>query len=320
MTIVVAGGAGMLGSHLVDWLIARDHHVVVLDNFLTGSPANLAHLTGDERLRVIAADITDPLDELGRSIGPIDRIYHLASPASPIAYARNPIATLMVNAQGTRRLLDLALASDARFLLASTSEVYGDPEVSPQPETYWGNVNPIGPRACYDEGKRFAESLTTTYGRVHGLDVRIARIFNTYGPRSAIDDGRVIPNFCVQALRGEPITIYGDGRQTRSFCYVDDLVRGLILLAERPGLSGEVINLGNPDELTIGGIAETIVALAGSGSSVVYRELPIDDPLQRRPEIEKARRLLDWEPEIDLQAGLSRTLAAFRDALARQVD
>lgn len=312
MTTLVAGGAGMVGSHLVDALIARDHQVIVLDNYTTGSPRNLAHLIGSSQLDLVNADIVQPLEGNSQSFGRVDQIYHLASPASPVAYARDPIATLLVNAEGTRRLLELARAHRTRFVLASTSEVYGDPQVTPQPESYWGNVNPIGPRACYDEGKRFAESLTMTYGRAHGLDVRIARIFNTYGPRSAVDDGRVIPNFCVQAIRGEPITIYGDGNQTRSFCYVADLVRGLMLLMEGEGLAGEVVNLGNPNEQKIARIAAEIVALAGSDSPIVFQPLPIDDPVHRCPDITKARALLSWQPEIDLQRGLRATLDAFR--------
>lgn len=317
MNVLVAGGAGMVGSHLVDALIARGDHVHVLDNFATGSPRNLAHLAGNPRLALVAADITSPIPELATGDRQFDRIYHLASPASPVAYARDPIATLMVNALGTRHLLELALPHGARFLLASTSEVYGDPLVVPQPESYWGNVNPTGPRAPYDEGKRFAESLTMSYHRVYDLDVRIARIFNTYGPKSAVDDGRVIPNFCVQALRNKPLVIYGAGAQTRSFCYVSDLVAGMIALMETQGLCGEVVNLGNPAEQTIAAIASEIVAIAGSRSTIVFGPLPVDDPMQRRPDIEKARSLLGWEPRIDFATGIEPTLAYFRETMAR---
>jgi nucleoside-diphosphate-sugar epimerase len=318
MNVLVAGGAGMVGSHLVDALIARGDRVTVVDNFLTGSSRNLAHLRDNRLLALVNADITEPFDNGVLRDDLLDRIYHLASPASPVAYARDPIATLMVNAQGTRHLLELARAHEARFLLASTSEVYGDPLVVPQPESYWGNVNPIGPRASYDQGKRFAESLTMTYHRVHELDIRIARIFNAYGPRSAVDDGRVIPNFCVQALQGKPLTIYGDGGQTRSFCYIADLIGGLIALMDVDGLNGEVINLGNPDEQTIATIAAEVVATAGSKSPIVYLPLPIDDPAQRRPDIAKARELLRWEPQIDFQIGLRPTLEYFRNALTNR--
>ncbi len=315
MNVLVAGGAGMVGSHLVDGLVARGDQIIVLDNYMTGSPRNLAHLAGVPGLRIVNTNITEPLTEAAADWGKIDQIFHLASPASPVAYAREPIATLMVNALGTKHLLDLAVAQGARFVLASTSEVYGDPLVSPQPETYWGNVNSVGPRACYDEGKRFAESLLVSYQRVYGLDVRIARIFNTYGPRSAVDDGRVIPNFCVQALRGEPLTIYGDGNQTRSFCFVSDLVRGMILLSEVEGITGEVINLGNPHEQTVAEIAAEIIRLAGSASTIDFHTLPIDDPIQRRPDITKAGELLGWSPEIDFRTGLARTLDYFREVI-----
>jgi UDP-glucuronate decarboxylase len=311
---LIAGGAGMVGSHLVDALIARGDRVFVLDNFVTGSPRNLAHLARHDRLEVIDADLARSLPDALRRVR-LDRIYHLASPASPVAYARHALATLMVNARGTMQLLELARELGARFLLASTSEVYGDPRVAPQSETYWGNVNPLGPRACYDEGKRIAESIASTYRRVHRVDIRIARIFNTYGPRSNPTDGRVVPNFCVQALRGEPLTVYGDGSQTRSFCYVADLVRGLVGLMETEGLAGEVVNLGNPAEVTIAAIAATIVELAGSPSPIVYRPLPIDDPVRRRPDFAKARLLLGWRPEVGLREGLPPTLEALRQAM-----
>lgn len=314
MNVLVTGGAGLIGSHLVDALLARGDAVTVVDNFSTGRRANLAHVIGDARILVVETDVSEPLPELPRR--PYTRIYHLASPASPVDYVRWPIETLLVNAIGTRLLLDLATADGARFLLASTSEVYGDPERHPQREDYWGNVNPVGPRSCYDESKRFAESYTVAMGRTAGVDVRIARIFNTYGPRSRPDDGRLIPNFCVQAIRGEPLTIYGDGSQTRSFCYVSDLVRGLVALMETDGLKGEVVNLGNPGEFTVLDAAEQIRRLAGSRSDVVFRPLPIDDPTRRRPDIGKAQRSLGWEPAIDLSSGLEPTLAWFRTVLS----
>ena len=313
---LVAGGGGFIGSHLVDTLIDAGHSVVVVDNFLTGQAVNLRHLEGFDQFRLVRADISEPLPEEATA-EPYDRVYHLASPASPVGYRRFPLETLEVNSTGTRRLLDLAKRDNARFLFASTSEAYGDPLVHPQPETYWGNVNPIGWRSCYDEGKRFAESLTVTFGDVHGLDVRIARIFNTYGPRSALNDGRVIPNFCVQALRGLPITIYGTGDQTRSLCYVDDLVKGLHLLMEIDGLSGEVVNLGNPQEVTVLQIAEVIRELAESDSPLEHRPLPQDDPARRKPDIAKAIRLLDWSPAVELTLGMTRTLAYFRDELTK---
>ena len=315
MRVLVAGGSGFIGSHLVDRLLEAEHHVTVADNLLTGQPANLAHQAGNPALRIVDQDISAPFgSELAD--GTFDRIYHLASPASPRGYARFPIETLLVNSQGTHRLLDLAQQHGARFLLASTSEVYGDPQVHPQVETYWGNVNPIGPRACYDEGKRFAETMTVEYVRQRRVDARIARIFNTYGPRSHPGDGRVVPNFCVQALRQEPITIYGSGGQTRSFCYVADLVEGLILLMETDGLAGEVVNLGNPEEHTIRQFADRIVALAGSTSTIVHEDLPVDDPQRRRPDISRAERLLGWHPQTSLDDGLGRTLRYFRTVLS----
>lgn len=315
MRVLVAGGSGFIGSHLVDRLLGEGHSVTVADNLLTGQPANMAHQARNPALRVVEQDIANPLvADLADSA--FDRIYHLASPASPKGYARFPIETLLVNSQGTHRLLDLAQQHGARFLLASTSEVYGDPLVHPQVETYWGNVNPIGPRACYDEGKRFAETMTVEYVRQRGVDARIARIFNTYGPRSHPGDGRVVPNFCVQALRQEPITIYGSGGQTRSFCYVADLVDGLVRLMETDGLPGEVVNLGNPEEHTIRQFADRIVALAGSSSSIVHEALPVDDPQRRRPDISRAEHLLGWHPQTSLDDGLEQTLAYFRTVLA----
>jgi UDP-glucuronate decarboxylase len=314
MQILVTGGAGFIGSHLVERLLAEGHSVVVADNFITGQPANLDHLSDHPNLLVFPQDMAQPLrSEITNE--QYDRIYNLASPASPKGYMRYPIETLLVNAVGTHHALELARHQGARFLQASTSEVYGDPEVHPQVETYWGNVNSVGPRSCYDEGKRFAESLVMEYVRQGKVDARIARIFNTYGPRSAPSDGRVVPNFCIQAIENKAITIYGTGQQTRSFCYVDDLVRGFLLLMEADDLAGEVVNLGNPDEHTIVDFAERIIALTGSESRILYQPLPQDDPARRRPDISKARQLLGWQPEIGLDDGLCRTIAFFRDSL-----
>jgi len=314
MRILVTGGAGFIGSHLVDSLLAQGHHVVMADNFLTGRYVNATHIETHPNLRIVHQDMVDP-GAPAALVGPFDRIYNLASPASPRGYGRYPIQTQLVNSVGTYHTLQVAKRDGARFLQASTSEVYGDPLVHPQPETYWGNVNPNGVRSCYDEGKRFAESLAMEYVRQYGVDVRIVRIFNTYGPRSNPRDGRVVPNFCVQALRGEPITIYGSGEQTRSFCYVDDLVRGLHALMETDGLAGEVVNLGNPAEVTVGELAERVVALTGSRSTIRYDPLPSDDPTRRCPDITKARQLLGWEPAVDLGGGLPSTIEYFASAL-----
>lgn len=310
MRVLVTGGAGFIGSHLVEALLNQQHVVVVADNFLTGRYVNLAHIEGHPSLQIVHHDITEPttdavLDE------PFDRIYNLASPASPRGYGRYPLETLLVNSMGILQALRLAERDNARFVQASTSEVYGDPEVHPQVESYWGNVNPVGPRSCYDEGKRFGESLTMEFVRRSQLDARVARIFNTYGPRSNPKDGRVVPNFCVQALKNEPITIYGAGDQTRSFCFVDDLVRGLIALMETDGLIGEVINLGSPDEHTIEAFAKQVIALTRSGSSLEFEPLPIDDPTRRQPDITKARGLLGWEPHVTLTDGLMATIQHF---------
>lgn len=317
MNVLVSGGSGLIGSHLVDRLMAGGDRVTVVDDFSTGRRANIEHLAHDDRLRVIEADLTRDLPP-ALLAAPYDRVYHLASPASPPDFVRRPMETLLVNSIGTRAMLDLARAGEGRFLLASTSEVYGDPLVHPQSEAYWGNVNPVGPRSCYDEAKRFAESMTMALTRTSGLDARIARIFNTYGPRSRPDDGRLIPSFCCQALAGEPMTIFGDGLQTRSFCYVTDLARGLVALMETPGLAGEVVNLGNPREMTILEVAEQVRALTGTTSPLIRRPLPIDDPSRRQPDIAKARRLLGWEPEIDLDDGLRRTLEAFRQTVSAE--
>ena len=309
MACLVTGGAGFLGCWLTDSLLDAGHRVTVLDDFSSGSRANLDHRLADARLTVIQADLTEPLPPLA---GTFDRVYHLASPASPADYGAHPIETLRVNAIGTEQILRLAANHGARFVLASTSEVYGDPLVHPQPETYHGNVNPVGPRSCYDEGKRFAESLTASFVRVHGLDARIARIFNTYGPRSRPGDGRVVPNFCMQALTGVPLTLHGDGRQTRALCYVDDLIRGLVSLMETDGLGGEVINLGSAEEITIADLAARVLMLAGRSPGIIRTPLPTDDPIRRCPDITKAGRLLGWTPSIELNDGLTKTLAAFR--------
>lgn len=318
VSVLVSGGAGLIGSHLVEQLLADGATVTVLDNFSTGRRVNLEAIPDRAGLTVVETDLTRPLplDRLG---GPFSHIYHLASPASPVDFVRFPLVTLLVNSLGTKALLELAQRDRARFVLASTSEVYGDPLVHPQAETYWGNVNPIGPRSPYDESKRFAESLTMTIWRTVGVDARIARIFNTYGPRSRPDDGRLIPTLCVQAVAGDPLTVYGDGSQTRSFCYVTDLVRGLVALMETDGLGGEVINLGNPDEHTVLELAELVRSLAASEAPIVHRPLPTDDPTRRRPDIAKARRLLGWSPMVGLDDGLRRTLADIRHAVERPV-
>jgi nucleoside-diphosphate-sugar epimerase len=314
MRVLITCGAGMIGSQLVDTLLDRGDEIVV-DNFLTGRRENLAHRRGSPALEMVEADLC-ATPNLADTIGRVDRVYHLASPASPVHYARYPLETLMTNAVGTRTALEVARRWGARFLLTSTSEVYGDPEEHPQSETYRGNVNPLGPRSCYDEGKRFAESLAMTYWRSYGVDVRIARLFNTYGPRSRSDDGRVVPTFCVQALAGQLLTIFGSGQQTRSLCYVSDVVLGLRALMEAPGLDGEVVNLGCPEERSILEIASVIAALAGSACRIERKPLPADDPARRCPDITKAQRLLGWQPETDRKTGLALTLAYFRDELA----
>jgi dTDP-glucose 4,6-dehydratase len=300
-TSLVTGGAGFLGSNLCDYLLGRGHRVICVDNFETGSLKNIAHLRMDE-FSFVHADITSPYEV----DGPVDFVYHMASPASPIDYARLPLHTLKVGSYGTHHTLGLAKWKRARFLLASTSEVYGDPLVHPQPETYWGNVNPIGPRGVYDEAKRYAEALTMAYYRQQGVDTAIVRIFNTYGPRMRDNDGRAIPTFLSQALADKPITVFGDGSQTRSFCYVDDLIRGLVLLME----SGvhEPVNIGNPNEMTLLEMARTIVEMTESRSEIVFEALPVDDPQVRQPDITRARQLLGWEPEVDLRAGLRHTI------------
>jgi UDP-glucuronate decarboxylase len=315
MRILVTGGGGFVGSHLVEALLGQGHSVVVADSFLTGRYVNLAHFEEHLRLQTVYQDMATPIAD-PTLLEPFARIYNLASPASPRGYGRYPMQTHMVNSLGTLHALELAQRAGARFLQASTSEVYGDPLTHPQTEDYWGNVNPNGPRSCYDEGKRFAESMTMEFVRQCGLDARIARIFNTYGPRSNPEDGRVVPNFCVQALQGRPITIYGDGSQTRSFCYVDDLVRGLLLLMETDGLAGQVVNLGNPAEITIRELAERVVAMTNSGASLALEPLPVDDPTRRQPDITKARELLGWQPRVNLEDGLRCTLDYFAHTIS----
>jgi len=307
---VVTGGAGFLGSHLCDLLLEKDWEVLCLDNLVTGNDSNVSHLLSHPRFRFIRQDVTRYIEVPG----PVDAVLHFASPASPPDYLRLPIQTLKVGALGTHNALGLALAKKAKFLLASTSECYGDPEVSPQPETYWGRVNPIGPRGVYDEAKRFAEALTMAYHRSHGVNTRIVRIFNTYGPRMRLNDGRALPNFLYQALTGEPITVYGDGKQTRSFCYVSDLLDGIYRLLGSE--QHEPVNIGNPHEITILEFAERVRALVGTGAPIVFRPLPQDDPKQRCPDIGKARRLLHWEPKVKLEEGLKLTYDYFRQKLA----
>jgi dTDP-glucose 4,6-dehydratase len=306
LRIVVSGAAGFIGSHFCDRLLAEGHTVVAFDNLLTGSPQNVAHLDGHPRFRLFFQDITQPFTVDGA----VDCVANLASPASPKDYLEHPIETLDVGSIGTRRMLELALEKDARFLISSTSECYGDPLEHPQKETYWGNVNPVGPRSCYDESKRFAEALTMAFHRKHGVRTNIARIFNTYGPRMKLDDGRVVPAFLDTALRGEPITVFGDGTQTRSFCYVSDLVDGLYRLM----MSDEryPVNLGNPAEMTILQFAEYIRRFTGSRSEIDFHPLPEDDPQQRKPDISKARRVLGWEPVVALEDGMRETVEYFR--------
>jgi dTDP-glucose 4,6-dehydratase len=310
MRVLITGAAGFLGSHLADRFVSAGHEVVGMDNFVTGSPDNIAHLTGDKRFSFHEHNVTNFI----YVEGPLDGVLHFASPASPRDYLELPIQTLKVGSLGTHKALGLAKAKAARFLLASTSEVYGDPLVHPQPEGYWGNVNPVGPRGVYDEAKRFAEAITMAYHRYHGLDTRIARIFNTYGPRMRVRDGRVVSNFIVQALRNEPITIYGDGSQTRSFCYVDDLVDGIMRLFERG--THEPTNIGNPNECTVLQLASLVLQYSGSHSRIVREPLPQDDPKVRRPDIARARSELGWEPAVGLDAGLARTIEYFRAKLA----
>jgi dTDP-glucose 4,6-dehydratase len=309
MRVLLTGAAGFLGSHLAERLLKEGCEVIGVDNLSTGQRRNLDRLLAHPGFHFLQADVTRPLEVEG----PLDWVLHFASPASPPRYLKLPIATLLVNAEGTRHLLDLALRKGARFFLASTSEVYGDPLVHPQPETYWGNVNPIGPRSIYDEGKRYAEALTTAYHRAYGVPVRIVRIFNSYGPFMDPQDGRVVSNFIVQALKGEPLTVFGDGSQTRSFCYVDDLIEGIRRLMEVD--YPYPVNLGNPEEYRVLELAQLVKELTGSSSPITFLPLPEDDPRQRRPDITLARELLSWEPKVPVREGLSRTIAYFKELL-----
>ena len=334
MRILITGGAGFLGSHLCDLLIQQNHEVVAMDNFITGRPENIAHLMGHDRFTFIKYNVCDYL----HIDGTLDAVMHFASPASPQDYLEYPIATLKVGALGTHKALGLAKAKGARFLLASTSEVYGDPLVNPQPESYWGNVNPISPRGVYDEAKRFGEAITMAYFTYHGLDTRIVRIFNTYGPRMRPKDGRVVSNFIVQALMGKPLTIYGDGSQTRSFCYADDLIRGIVSLlmapnqnSPRESLANQTVtgpkaqgnnwtihhpvNIGNPRELTVLEIAKMVLQQTKSNSAIEHYPLPVDDPQVRRPDIQRAQTLLKWEPQVSLEDGLLKTISYFRSVI-----
>ncbi len=310
--VLVTGGAGFLGSHLCERLLEAGHEVLCVDNFYTGSKRHLTHLLDNNDFEVMRHDVTFPL------YVEVDRIYNLACPASPVHYQFDPVQTTKTSVHGAINVLGLAKRVQARVLQASTSEVYGDPEVHPQTENYWGNVNPIGPRSCYDEGKRCAETLFFDYHRQHQLEIKVVRIFNTYGPRMHPDDGRVVSNFIVQALKGEDITIYGDGKQTRSFCYVDDLVRGLVaMMNTAPEVTGP-INLGNPDERTIGELAKVVIELTGSKSKLIHNPLPKDDPLRRKPDITLARAELGWEPTVALRDGLKKTVAYFDGLLSKQ--
>ncbi len=310
MRILVTGGAGFLGSHLCERLLREKHEVVCLDNYFTGRRRNLHPYLENPDFELVRHDVVEPI------LLEVDRIYHLACPASPVHYQYNPVKTIKTNVLGTHNMLGLAKRTRARFLLASTSEVYGDPKVHPQTEDYWGNVNPIGIRSCYDEGKRVAETFTMDYHRQNRVDVRIVRIFNTYGPRMLAGDGRVVSNFIVQALKGDDITVYGDGSQTRSFCYVDDLVEGMVRMMETENFIGPV-NLGNPREFTILELATKIIAMTGSRSKVVLKPLPSDDPTQRQPDIALAKQKLGWQPKVDVEEGFTATIEYFRKELAR---
>jgi dTDP-glucose 4,6-dehydratase len=309
---VITGGAGFLGSHLCDYLIEHGWDVLSIDNLVTGSEGNAAHLVKHPRFRTMRHDVSNYIDVPG----PVDYVLHFASPASPVDYLKLPIQTLKVGALGTHNSLGLALAKKAKYFLASTSECYGDPQISPQPESYWGHVNPIGPRGVYDEAKRYAEAMAMAYHRFHGVDTHIVRIFNTYGPRMRLNDGRALPNFVYQALRGQPITVYGDGKQTRSFCYVSDLIEGIYRLMNSD--EHEPVNIGNPQEITILEFAERVRALLGLDVPIIFEPLPQDDPKQRCPDISKAKRLLGWEPKVNLNEGLKLTLDFFRLQVAAE--
>ena len=311
MRILVTGGAGFLGSHLCDRLLNQGHEVICLDNFFTGSKDNIRHLMGHDHFELIRHDIINPIDI------ECDQIYNLACPASPLHYQFNPVRTVQANVLGVTHMLELAKRTRARILQASTSEVYGAPTVHPQKEEYWGNVNPIGIRSCYDEGKRVAETLMMDYHRQVKVDIRIARIFNTYGPRMAVNDGRVVSNFILQALRGEEITVYGDGKQSRSFCFVDDMVDGLVRMMQTEGFVGPV-NLGNPNEFTVMELAEKVVKMTGSSSKTIHKDLPQDDPIQRQPDIALAKSRLGWMPKVELEEGLRSTTEYFREIVMRK--
>jgi len=311
--ILITGGAGLIGSHLSESLIGQGFNLTCVDNFITGNKRNIEGLINNPQFNLIEADVSQPLSHLLPPSINFKYIFHLASPASPIGYGKHPIETYKVNSFGTHHLLELAQKHSARFLFSSTSEIYGDPLEHPQKESYWGNVNPNGERSCYDESKRFGEMACKTFHRQFQLDTRIIRIFNTYGPRNDPQDGRVVPNFIMQALQNKPLTVYGDGLQTRSFCYVSDLVKGIEKMMFSPDLAGEVINLGNPVEFTVMELAKQVIELTGSKSEIIYKQLPADDPKQRRPDISKARQLLNWEPEISLKEGLIPTIAYFRN-------
>ncbi len=309
-TVLITGAAGFLGSHLVDKALREGFRVIGVDNFITGTEENIKHLANEQEFIFIEHDVIEPLDLKEE----IDYVFHFASPASPKDYYALPIETMRVGSEGTYNMLNLAKEKGATFMLASTSEVYGDPEVHPQPETYWGRVNPIGPRSVYDEAKRYAEAMTMAYKRLYNLDIRIVRIFNTYGPRMRLNDGRVLPNFITQALKGEPLTVYGDGSQTRSFCYVDDLIEGIWRLMMRVKYH-EPVNIGNPEEVKIIDFAREILEITGSNSPIVFKPLPQDDPKRRRPDITKAKQLLNWEPKVPRKEGLRKTLHYFKDKL-----
>ncbi|HHT9145795.1 MAG TPA: UDP-glucuronic acid decarboxylase family protein [Candidatus Wunengus sp. YC61] len=312
MRIVITGGAGFIGSHLCDYLIAKDHEIICIDNLLTGKAENIVHLIGNSKFRFIKHNVSDYIYVDGN----VDCVLHFASPASPFDYLEFPIQTLKVGSLGTLNSLGLAKTKKARFLLASTSEVYGDPQIHPQREDYWGHVNPVGPRGVYDEAKRFAEAMTMAYHRYHQIDTRIVRIFNTYGPRMRIKDGRSLPNFMCQALSGEDMTVFGNGSQTRSFCYVSDLVEGIyrLLLSDEH----EPVNMGNPEEITILQLAQEMLALTGSKSKIVFKTLPVDDPKVRQPDISKAKRILGWEPRVSREEGLRKTLTYFKNLLQKK--